>query len=61
MLSITPHSPPFGHPNPYQPITNPVLFITTLFSLHKHMALHSRIPCTTTHTHQHTPIQTYPQ
>ena len=61
MLPMTPHSPPFDNPNPDQPIPNPAVFITTLFTLHKHMAPHDRIPSTTTHTHVHTPIKTYPQ
>ena len=39
---------------------NPTVFITTLFTLHKHMVHHSKTPRTTTHTHSHTPIQTYP-
>ena len=61
IMPITPYSPPFDHPKPYQPIPNPAAFITILSTLHKHMAPHSRIPNTTTHTHLHTPIQTYRQ
>ena len=51
----------FGHPNPYQPITNPAIFITTLLTMHKHIAPHSRISGTATHTPPHTRIQKYPQ
>ena len=54
MLPMTPHSPPFGHPNPFQPTPNPVVFRTTFFFLRKHMAPQGRIPSTTTHTHTHT-------
>ena len=61
MLPRTPHSLPFGHKKPYQHGPNPAVFITDLFSLHKHIAPHGRIPSTTTLTHSHTPIQTYPQ
>ena len=60
LLPKTPHSPPFGHPNLYQPTPNPKVFITILFTLPKHMVPHSRTPRTTTHAHPHTPIQTYP-
>ena len=49
------------YPNLYQSILNPTIFITTLFTLHKYMALQSKIHSTTTPTHPHTPIQTYPQ
>ena len=38
-----------------QPTPNP-----TLFTLHKHMVPHGKTPRTTTHTHPHTPIRTYP-
>ena len=58
---MTPHSPLFGHPNPYQPIPNPATFTTILFILKKHIVPHGRIPNTTTHLHPHTPIQTYTQ
>ena len=51
----------FGHSNLYQPIPNPTLFKTTLFTLHKHMAPHCKTCKTTNHTHPHTPIWTYPQ
>ena len=51
----------FGHSNLYQPIPNPTLFKTTLFTLHKHMAPHCKTRKTTKHTHPHTPIWTYPQ
>ena len=51
MLPMILLSPPFGNRNPYQPILNPAVSITTLFTLHKHMAPHGRAP----------PIQTYPQ
>ena len=61
MLLMTPLSPPFDQPNPYQPIPNPTVFIITLLSLHKHIALHSRTPSTTTHMHPYTPTQTYAQ
>ena len=61
LLPMTPHSPLFGHPNLYQPIANPRVFITTLFTLHKHMVPDSKTPRTTTHTHPRTPIRTYPQ
>ena len=60
LLPATTHSPPSGHPNLYQPTPNPTVFITTLFTLHKHMVPHSKTPRTTTHTHPHTPIRTYP-
>ena len=53
------HSPPSGHPKLYQPTPNPTVFITTLFTLHKHMVPHSKT-CKTydasplpTHTHTH--------
>ena len=46
---------------PSKLIPNPTVFITTLLTLHKHMALQGRIPSTTTQTHSHTPIQIYPQ
>ena len=42
-------------------LPNPAVFISTLFTLHKHLASHSKTPSTTTHTHPHTPIRTYPQ
>ena len=61
MLPRTPHSLSFGHKNPDQQRPNPAVFITDLFSLDKHMAPYGRIPSTTTLTHSHTPIQTYPQ
>ena len=38
-----------------QPTPNP-----TLFTLHKHRVAHGKTPRTTTHTHPHTPIRTYP-
>ena len=64
MLPRTPHSPPFGHSNPCQPIPNPAVFITTLFTLLKQMAPHGRSPSTTTHTPTYTntdiPIVIYP-
>ena len=40
---------------PIQPTPNP-----TLFTLHKHRVAHGKTPRTTTHTHPHTPIRTYP-
>ena len=43
---MTPHSPLFGHLNPYQPTLNPAAFKTILFTLHKHMAPHGRNPNT---------------
>ena len=43
---MTPRSPPFGHPNPYQSIPSPAVFTTILSTLHKHMALHGRIAST---------------
>ena len=60
LLPTTPHSPPFGHPH-FISLPNPAVFITTLFTQHKHLAPHSKTPSTTTHTHPHTPIRTYPQ
>ena len=57
---MTPHSPPFRHPNPYQPIPSRAALIKLLFILHKQMA-HGRIPYPTIHAHPHTPVQTYPQ
>ena len=57
---MTPHSPLSGHLNPYQPTPNPPTFITTLFTLYKHMALHSRTPNTTTFTRPHTPTAVMP-
>ena len=42
-------------------LPNPAVFITTLFTQRKHLAPHSKTPSTTTHTHPHTPIRTYPQ
>ena len=54
MLPMTPHSPAFHHPNSYQPRPNPAVFITALFTLHKHMAPHGSIPNTTKQTH--TPV-----
>ena len=41
---MTPHSPPFGHPDPYQPIQSPAAFTTIFSTLHKPMALRGRIP-----------------
>ena len=58
---MAPHSPTFGHLNPYQPVPSPTAFTTILSTLHKHMATHGKIPNTTTHTHPHTPIQAHPQ
>ena len=60
LLQTTPHSPPSGHPNLFQPTPNPTVFIATLFTLHKHMVPHSKTPRTTTHTYPHTPIRAYP-
>ena len=57
---MTPHSPLSGHLNPYQPTPNPATFITTLLTLHKHMAPHSMTPNTTTLTHPHTPTAVMP-
>ena len=51
MLPMTPQPPTFHHPNPYQPRPNPAVFITALFTLHKHMAPHGSIPNTTTQAH----------
>ena len=56
MLPMILHSPPFRHPNSYQSIPNPAVFITTLFTLHKHLTPHGRIPNTTTHTHAYVNI-----
>ena len=58
---VTPHSPPFGHANPYQPIKKPVAYTTILSTLHKHMAPHNRNTNATTHIHPHTPLDAYPQ
>ena len=55
ILLMKPFSPPFGHLNPYQTTPNLAAFTTTLLTLHKHMAPHSRTPNTTTRTHPHTP------
>ena len=60
-LPMTQHSPPFGHPNPYQPIPNPVAYTTILSTLHKHMGPHNRNTNTATHTHPHTPLHAYQQ
>ena len=43
---------------PSKPLS--AVFITTLFTLPKHMVPHSKSPGTTTHTHPDTPIRTYP-
>ena len=45
---------------PLSAYTKSTVFITTLLTLHKHMVPHSKTPRTTTHTHPHTPIRTYP-
>ena len=57
---MKPHSPLSGHLNLYQPTPNPETFITFLFTLHKHMAPHSRTPNATTIRHPHTPTAVMP-
>ena len=45
---------------PLSAYTKSTVFITTLLTLHTHMVPHSKTPRTTTHTHPHTPMRTYP-
>ena len=45
----------FGHLKLYQPIPNPTVFTTTLFTLNKHMASQSKTP-----RHTDIPTMIYP-
>ena len=58
---IISHSPPTGYLNPFQPSPNPKTFITVLFTLHRHIAPHSRTTNNTTLTHSHTPTAVMPK
>ena len=61
MLTMTPHSPPFGHPDPYQPTPSPAVYNHLVHSAQRYGSSRQDYPHTHAYTNTDIPTVIYPQ